>query len=67
MNSLPKRFPEYSIMYKTLSNKIKFLEKRVGDAKGQELNEIEIQIQNYQLELNKIKNMFPEKFFEELN
>jgi len=67
MNSLPKRFPEYSIMYKTLSSKIKFLEKRVGDAKGQELNEIEVQIQNYQLELNKIKNMFPEKFFEELN
>ena len=66
MNSLPKKFPEYLIMYKTLSSKIKFLKKRASNVKGQELSEIEVQIQNYQLELSKIKSMFPEEFFEEL-
>ncbi|MDH5463626.1 MAG: hypothetical protein OEW49_04895 [Nitrosopumilus sp.] len=53
-------------MYKTLSSKIKFLKKRTSNVKGQELSEIEVQIQNYQLELSKIKSMFPEEFFEEL-
>jgi len=67
MNSLPKKFPEYSIMYKTISNQIFLLEKRIKDAKEQELSEINVKIERYQLELNKIKNMFPDKFFEELN
>ena len=67
MNSLAKKFPEYSIMYKTISNQIFLLEKRIKDAKEQEIKEINAKIENYQLELNKIKNMFPDKFFEELN
>ncbi|MDH3489643.1 MAG: hypothetical protein OEL56_04265 [Nitrosopumilus sp.] len=64
MNNLPKKFPEYSIMYKTISNQIFLLEKRAKDAKEQELREINTKIEKYQLELNKIKNMFPDKFFE---
>ena len=64
MDNLPKKFPEYSIMYKTISNQIILLEKRIKDAKEQELKEINAKIENYQLELNKIKNMFPDKFFE---
>jgi len=67
MSDLPKKFPEYSIMCKTLSNQIKLLEKRIKNAEEQELKEINTKIENYQLELNKIKNMFPDKFFEELN
>lgn len=59
MGKLPEKFPEYSIMYKTLSKKIKELEKR-NDSK-----EIQLQIQNYQTELNKIRKMFPDSFFDE--
>jgi len=67
MNRLPKKFPEYSIMYKTLSNQIKSLEKRMDGVGEKELKEINAKIENYQSELNKIMNMFPNKFFEELN
>ena len=59
MDKLPEKFPEYSIMYKTLSKQIKELEKR-KDSK-----EIQLQIQNYQTELNKIRKMFPDNFFDE--
>ncbi|MCA9828585.1 MAG: hypothetical protein KC444_09425 [Nitrosopumilus sp.] len=65
MNNLPKKFPEYSIMYKTLSNRIALLEKRIEDAKEQDADEINAQIQNYRLELNRIRSMFPDEFFEE--
>jgi len=64
MNSLPKKFPEYSIMYKTLSKQIKLLEKRKELGDRQELKDINTKIENYQSELNKIKNMFPDKFFD---
>ena len=67
MNNLPKKFPEYSIMYKTLSNRIASLEKRIEDAKEQEADEINAHIQNYWLELNRIRSMFPDEFFEELD
>lgn len=67
MNNLPKKFPEYSIMYKILSSKITLLEKRIKDAEEREATEINAQIQNYRRELNKIRDMFPEKFFEGLN
>ncbi|MDH3341482.1 MAG: hypothetical protein OEL84_09415 [Nitrosopumilus sp.] len=63
MGELPEKFPEYVIMYKTLSNQIKTLEKRKQN--GQEKDEIEQKIQNYHLELLKIKKMFPEYFFDE--
>jgi len=67
MNNLPKKFPEYLIMYKTLSNQIKSLEKRKKDVKDEELKETELKIKKYQVELNKIRNIFPDKFFEEFN
>ena len=65
MSKLPKKFPEYSIMYKTLSKQIKVLEKRKNDAKKSEIEEMQLKIQNYQAELNKIKKMFPDNFFDE--
>ena len=58
MNKLPKKFPEYLILYKTFANQIKLLEKR---------KEINAKIENYQSELIKIRRMFPDKFFEEIN
>ncbi len=62
MGELPKRFPEYSLMYKTILNQIKKLEdtKRTPGNK----NEIQIKIENYKIELDKIKKMFPENFFD---
>ena len=56
MGELPKNFPEYSIMYKTLFKKIKELEN--------ESSETKLKIKKYQTELNKIKKMFPEGFFD---
>ncbi len=64
MNKLPKNFPEYSIMYKTLLKKIKELEKRKDNTQKNELCEIELKIKNYQIELNKIEKMFPDGFFD---
>lgn len=67
MVELPENFPEYSIMYKTLSNQIKILEKSKENAKKLEIENIELKIKKYQSEIMKIKKMFPENFFEELN
>jgi hypothetical protein len=67
MVELPENFPEYSIMYKTLSNQIKILEKSKEKSQGIEKKEIQSKIENYQLEINKIKKKFPDNFFEELN
>ena len=58
MGELPKNFPEYSIMYKTLFKKIKEL------AKENKTTETKLKIKNYQIELNKIKKMFPDGFFD---
>ena len=58
MGELPKKFPEYSIMYKTLFKKIKELEK------GNKTAETKLKIKNYQTELDKIKKMFPDGFFD---
>ena len=58
MGKLPKNFPEYSIMYKTLFKKIKELEKK------NKTNEIKLKIKNYQTELDKITKMFPDGFFD---
>ena len=62
MSKLPEKFPEYSIMYKTLSKKIIELEKIKNT---QETDEIQLKIQNYQNELNKIRKMFPDGFFDD--
>ena len=62
MSKLPEKFPEYSIMYKTLSKQIKELKKRTQEG---EIGKIQLKIQSYQTELNKIKRMFPDNFFDE--
>ena len=61
MRDIPKRFPEYSIMHKTILNQIKKLEKEDGTL------EVKNKIKIYTLELKKIEDMFPEKFFEKEN
>ena len=62
MVKLPEKFPEYSIMYKTISKQIKLLENTKGD-----LEENTIKIQNYQRELDKIKEKFPDNYFDEFD
>ena len=62
MGELPERFPEYSIMYRTISNQIKALQKQKEDS--QDIAEIDSRITKYQEELDRIKKMFPDNFFE---
>ena len=57
MSKLPKNFPEYSIMYKTLLKKINELD-------GKENKDAQSKIEKYQLEINRIKKMFPDGFFD---
>ena len=61
---LPKRFPEYSMMYKTLSKKILESEEKIKTANKQECQEIQKLIKNYEIEREKIRKMFPDNFFE---
>jgi hypothetical protein len=65
MSELPKKFPEYSIMYKTLSKQIKELEKQKDMIQEKNTEEIQLKIQSYQTELNKIKKMFPDNYFDQ--
>ena len=67
MVELPENFPEYSIMYKTLIKQIKVLEEARKNTTGKEREEIQSKISNYQTEIEKIKKIFPENFFEELS
>jgi hypothetical protein len=67
MVELPENFPEYSIMYKTLSKQIKTLEESKMNFEEKEGKEIQGKILKYEAEIKKIKKMFPENFFEELN
>jgi hypothetical protein len=62
MSKLPEKFPEYLIMYKTLSKKIIELKKSKENTLE---SETQLKIQNYQNELNKIKKMFPANFFDD--
>ena len=56
MSRLPEKFPEYSIMYKTLVKKIQELENE---------NEPDFEkIKQYKEELLKIEKKFPEGFFD---
>ncbi|MDH5430356.1 MAG: hypothetical protein OEW78_00530 [Nitrosopumilus sp.] len=66
MVELPENFPEYSIMYKTLLNQIKILEKSKENTQGKDREILQSKIKKYQLEIIKIKKMFPDNFFEEL-
>jgi len=63
MGKLPEKFPEYSIMYKTILKQIRQLKK----IEGQEKKETELKIKRYQTELNKIKGEFPENYFDEID
>ena len=66
MTDLPKNFPEYSIMYKTLNKKIRDLKNKKEQTQNESsLDEIQAKIEQYQKEINKIKSIFPEDFFEE--
>lgn len=62
MGELPEKFPEYSIMYRTISNQIKSLQKQKENS--QNTTEIDSKIKKYQEELDRIKKMFPDNFFE---
>jgi predicted transcriptional regulator len=63
LNELPKGFPEYSILFKTITNQIKKLEIEKNNASQEEIIRIQKRIQSYNHELEKIKEMFPHNFF----
>ncbi len=67
MQELPKNFPEYSIMYKTLTKQIKTLKQKKEKISGIENKETNLKIQKYELEIARIKKLFPENFFEDTN
>jgi hypothetical protein len=65
MSKLPKKFPEFLNMYKTLNKKIQDLKIKKSKIKDiTTINEIQSNIEKYQKEIDKIKLLFPEKFFE---
>ena len=64
MTNLPKNFPEYSILYKTLNKKILDLKNKKAQTYDEStLEEIQSKIELYQKEIDKIKTNFPEDFF----
>ena len=64
MTELPKNFPEYSLMYKTLNKKIRELKDSLGKASDPVKKEqIKEKIEKFQKESNRIKSLFPENFF----
>ncbi len=66
MTKLPKNFPEYSILYKTLNKKIQDLENKKDQTLDEStFDEIHSKIERYQKEIDRIKSIFPEDFFEE--
>ena len=67
MGKLPENFPEYSIMYKTLTKQIKTLKQKKEKMQKSNVEEIELKIQRYESEKIKIEKMFPDNFFEEIN
>jgi len=64
MEELPAKFPEYSIMYKTLTKQINALKQKKEEMK---VEEIKLKIQRYELEKIRIEKMFPDNFFEDFN
>ena len=62
MDKIPKKFPEYLIMYKILTKKISDLKDEVK-VQNTELEKTQNKIKKYELERTKIMNMFPENFF----
>ncbi len=64
MDELPKNFPEYSIMYKTLTGQINTLKQKKENSHQSEIGKIESEIQRYESERARIRKMFPDNFFE---
>ena len=64
---LPENFPEFSIMYKTLTSQINKLKKDKENLKDKEREKIELKIQIYESEITKIKKKFQNNFFDELS
>ena len=65
MENLPKKFPEYSLMYKNLNKKVRELKTEQNKTQNEiQKNEIQIKIETYQKEMDKIKSIFPDDFFE---
>lgn len=60
---MPKKFPEYLIMYKTLTKRISDLENEKTKLQNLTTEDIQNKIENYKVERTKIINMFPENFF----
>jgi hypothetical protein len=66
MTELPKNFPEYSIMYKTLRTKIQdLINEKTQTQDKTTLEEIQNKIRKYRKEMDRIKSIFPEDFFRE--
>jgi hypothetical protein len=65
MSRLPEKFPEYLIMYKTLTKKISDLNDEKTKVQNSELEKIQSKIKKYELERTRITNMFPENFFDD--
>ena len=67
MSKLPKNFPEYSLLYKTLRKRILELKNELSKSNDVIFqNSIIKEIEKYQKELNIIESYFPEKFFDNL-
>lgn len=65
MKELPKKFPEYSLMYKNLNQKVRELKTELNNIEDKiKKNEIQIKIKTYQKEMSKIKSIFPDGFFD---
>ena len=64
VEKIPKNFPEYSIMYKTLSKQVKKLKQQRKNAHESKGDEIKLKIERYESEIIKIKKMFPSNYFE---
>ncbi|MFZ9006686.1 MAG: hypothetical protein ACO293_07905 [Nitrosopumilaceae archaeon] len=65
MSKLPKNFPEYSLLYKNLNKKVTDLKNHQITINDESIKkEIQLKIESYQKEMNKIKSIFPEDFFE---
>ena len=65
MENLPKKFPEYSLLYKNLNKKVRELKTEQNKTQNEiQKKEIQIKIETYQKEMDKIKSIFPDDFFE---
>lgn len=63
MKNLPEKFPEHIIMYKTLSKKVLQLNDEKGKLDEKEFEKNQEKIKKYEAEMTKIRNIFPENFF----